>query len=89
MICEKNEVDLLEQALTRLIILVADKYCDSDNDIAYHFDYNNAHYDVLINKKDSEQTRNLTDKETAIYNSWLDSEAKDTGVNIMDGEQNV
>lgn len=32
--------------------------------------------------------RNLTDKETEIYDSWLNSEAKDTGENIMDGEQN-
>lgn len=31
--------------------------------------------------------RNLTDEETAIYESWIESEAKDTGENIMDGEQ--
>ena len=30
--------------------------------------------------------RNLTDEETAIYESWIESEAKDTGVNIMDGD---
>lgn len=35
-----------------------------------------------------EPTRNLTDEETEIYESWIDHEAKDTGVNIMDGEQN-
>lgn len=38
--------------------------------------------------KDGEPTRNLTDEETEIYESWIESEAKDTGVNIMDGEQN-
>ena len=27
-------------------------------------------------------------EETEIYESWIDHEAKDTGVNIMDGEQN-
>lgn len=32
--------------------------------------------------------RDLTDEETEIYESWIDHEAKDTGVNIMDGEQN-
>ena len=32
--------------------------------------------------------RNLTDEETAIYESWIESEAKDTGVNIMDGDTN-
>ena len=37
---------------------------------------------------DREQTRNLTDEETEIYNSWIDSEAEDTGVNILGGEQN-
>lgn len=36
---------------------------------------------------DKEQARNLTDGETEIYNSWLDSEAKDTGENILGGEQ--
>lgn len=36
--------------------------------------------------KDGEPTRNLTDEETEIYESWIDHEAKDTGVNIMDGE---
>lgn len=30
--------------------------------------------------------RNLTDEEIAIYESWIESEAKDTGVNIMDGD---
>lgn len=30
--------------------------------------------------------RNLTDEETAIYEKWIESEAKDTGVNIMDGD---
>lgn len=30
--------------------------------------------------------RNLTDEETEIYESWIDHEAKDTGVNIMDGD---
>jgi len=39
--------------------------------------------------KDGEQTRNLTDEETAIYNSWIESEAKDTGVNITDGDNNA
>ena len=38
--------------------------------------------------KDSEPTRNLTDEETEIYESWIDHEAKDTGVNIMDGDIN-
>ena len=28
--------------------------------------------------------RNLTDEETAIYESWIESESKDTGLNIMD-----
>lgn len=32
--------------------------------------------------------RNLTDEETEIYDSWLNSEARDTGVNIMDGDIN-
>ena len=35
--------------------------------------------------KDGEPTRNLTDEETKIYESWIDHEAKDTGVNIMGG----
>jgi hypothetical protein len=30
--------------------------------------------------------RNLTDEETEIYESWIDHEAKDTGVNIMDSD---
>ena len=30
--------------------------------------------------------RNLTDEETEIYESWIDHEAKDTGVNLMDGD---
>lgn len=30
--------------------------------------------------------RNLTDKETSIYESWIESEAEDTGENIMDGD---
>lgn len=30
--------------------------------------------------------RNLTDEETANYESWIESEAKDTGVNIMEGD---
>ena len=38
--------------------------------------------------KDGEPTRNLTDEETEIYESWIDHEAKDTGVNIMDGDIN-
>lgn len=33
-------------------------------------------------------TRNLTDEETEIYESWIDHEAKDTDVNIMDGDTN-
>ena len=37
---------------------------------------------------DREQTRNLTDEETEICNSWIDSGAEDTGENILDGEQN-
>lgn len=36
---------------------------------------------------DKKQARNLTDGETEIYNSWLDSEAKDTGENILGDEQ--
>lgn len=38
--------------------------------------------------RDGEPTRNLTDEETEIYESWIDHEAKDTGVNIMDGDIN-
>lgn len=30
--------------------------------------------------------RNLTDEETAIYESWIESETKDTALNIMDGD---
>lgn len=30
--------------------------------------------------------RNLTDEETTIYESWVEGEAKDTGLNIMDGD---
>lgn len=30
--------------------------------------------------------RNLTDEEIAIYKRWIESEAKDTGVNTMDGD---
>lgn len=30
--------------------------------------------------------RNLTDEETAIYESWIESEAKDTDLNIMEGD---
>ena len=38
--------------------------------------------------KDGDPTRNLTDKETEIYKSWIAHEAKDTGVNIMEGDTN-
>ena len=31
--------------------------------------------------------RNLTDEETDIYESWIDSEAKDTGVNTINNEE--
>ena len=34
--------------------------------------------------RDGEPTRNLTDEETEIYESWIDYEAEDTGVNIME-----
>ena len=36
--------------------------------------------------KGGEPTRNLTDEETEIYESWIDHEAKNTGVNITDGD---
>lgn len=32
--------------------------------------------------------RNLTDDETAIYESRIENEAKDTGLNIMDSDKN-
>lgn len=43
-----NKTDLLEQAFTRLAIMLADKYCNEDNDITYHFNYDNVRYDVII-----------------------------------------
>lgn len=45
-----------------------------------------SYYDKRKDKDNN--VRNLTDEETAIYDSWIESEAKDTGENIMDGEQN-
>lgn len=33
--------------------------------------------------------RNLTDEETAIYESWIESEAKDTDLNIMGGDSDA
>lgn len=35
---------------------------------------------------DKKQTRNLTDEETEIYNSWIDSEAEDTGEKMGIGQ---
>ncbi len=78
--------DLLLQAFARLAILMAEKDCKEDA-MRYNFDYGNKRYCVTVEIKDGEQTRNLTDDETAIYDSWIESEAKDTGDNIMDGEQ--
>ena len=48
----KNENDLLDQAFTRLAIMLADKYCDTADDITYHFAYDNVHYDVIIKTKE-------------------------------------
>ena len=45
--------------------------------------------DRLLTDMDGDKdnnARNLTDEETTIYKSWIESEAKDTGVNIMDGD---
>lgn len=36
----------------------------------------------------SDMINTETKKRTSIYDSWLEYEAKDTGVNIMGGEQN-
>ena len=41
--------------------------------------------DIVILPTDS-NIRNLTGEETDIYNNRLESEAKDTGVNTMDGD---
>lgn len=49
---EENKDDLLEQALVRLVIIVANE--DDDNDIKYHFDYKNKHYDVHIQARSAE-----------------------------------
>lgn len=38
------------------------------------------------NKDKDNNVGHLTDEETAIYESWIESEAKDTGENIMDGD---
>lgn len=46
---EENKDDLLEQALVRLVIMVANE--EDDSDIKYHFDYKNKHYDVSIKSR--------------------------------------
>lgn len=38
------------------------------------------------NKEKDNNVGHLTDEETAIYESWIESEAEDTGENIMDGD---
>jgi hypothetical protein len=39
-------------------------------------------------RKDTDNTmRSLTDEETEIYDSWIESEAKDTGVDITGGSE--
>lgn len=38
-------------------------------------------------KAGQKHSRNLTDEEAEIYESWLDSEAEDTGINIMDSKE--
>lgn len=45
--------------------------------------------DNVESRDTAEQTRNLNDEETAIYDNWLEYEAKDTGINITGCEQNV
>ena len=38
-------------------------------------------------KAGRKHSRNLTDEEAEIYESWLDSEAEDTGINIMHSKE--
>ena len=41
---------------------------------------------VRMDGNTDNNVRNLTDEETAIYESWIESEAKDTDLNIMGGD---
>lgn len=45
-----------------------------------------CHCGARMDGDKANNVRNLTDEETEIYESWIDHEAKDTGVNIMDGD---
>lgn len=59
-------------------------HCGAKMDIIYEDDKIRA---IKVTGWDND-ARNLTDEETEIYNSWIDSEAENTGENILDGEQN-
>jgi hypothetical protein len=61
-------------------------YCSNCGELAIMEDFcSKCGAKVKDDAKDN-NVRNLTDEETAIYESWIESEAKDTGVNIMDGD---
>lgn len=61
-------------------------YCSNCGKLAIMEDFcSKCGAKVKDDAKDN-NVRNLTDEETEIYDSWLNSEAKDTGVNIMDGD---
>ena len=49
--------DLILQVFARLAIIVAERDCDKDNDMKYHFDYENKRYDVTIEIKEDKNER--------------------------------
>jgi hypothetical protein len=59
--------------------------CGNDSGVLYNYAYC-TNCGARMDGDKANNVRNLTDEETEIYESWIDHEAKDTGVNIMDGD---
>lgn len=49
--------DLILEVFARLAIIVAERDCDKDNGMEYHFDYENKRYDVTIEIKEDKNER--------------------------------